>query len=327
MERRITRTKGKRYCTVEIGLRDGCLYITGENGCIVTPVRARRLAIEYWQTYFEEDSNFIHEMNERCGTHFRSARSAAKYVTRQNGEYHGLDATEVDGQVFLMQSCGCIHESIAKWFPEVKKLIPWHLNQLRAGCEHQEKLGWGKGFTVALTKHTLTAAQREVIQADLDRKYQDKIEKLFKTRWADILNSDFAAYHAIKAAFNKDHVTVYDMESLRMAHVVGGYNRNDISKKVEAWLKDELRKENPPEVFDHAVYEDSIGAPCPSCGTLYGHQWIKRELPEEIVNLAHTVLTNDVPCGCISCVNMTDGHKGEHLPNGREDINGTAISS
>lgn len=292
MERRITRTKDNRYCTVEIRLDNGRLSICGEEGRIETPAAAREQALEFWRSYFEDEPGSIAEMNKRMGTNYRSATSAAKYVLRCDGQYHGLDATEVGDKVYILESCGQIVGEIAEWFPEVKPLLPWHLNDMKAGCEHQEKLGWGHGKTIALTKDTLTAVQSEVIEADLDKQYKEKIEKLFKPQWEAATGSEFGAQRALRLIKAPgEGVTLYDVEQM-----LSEWNRKmhpSIARKVEAAIKANLRKENPPPVFDHAVYVDSLGAPCPECGYKYGTQWLKRDLPMEIINLAHNVLKEE----------------------------------
>lgn len=290
MERKITRTQGNRYCTVEIRLNEGRLSITGEEGRVTKPASARKQAIEYWQSYFEEDAKYIVEMNDRCGTKFRSAKSAAKYVIETDGQYHGLDAKEIGDKVYILETCGQIVEEIGKWFPEVKPLLPWHLNDVRAGCVHQEELGWGWGKTIALTSDTLTEAQRLTITDNAERRISEKRQKAYTDRWNEIVSNESKAIEAIRAAKSTEAintVTVYDLEEIRQP----AYAHRPSVKKVQAWLKRKIEKEIPTEVFDAAIYKDSLMAPCPVCGYEYGSKWLKRELPEEIVKLAETVLT------------------------------------
>jgi hypothetical protein len=143
MKRSITRERGARYCTVTIELQNGRLSITGHEGRVATLANAKREAVRYWTNYFEEERGAIQEINERCSTRFTSAAGAAKYVLRSDGELHGLDATVAGKLVHLLESCGQITETVADYFPEVRPLLPWHLNDMKAGCEHQEALGWG----------------------------------------------------------------------------------------------------------------------------------------------------------------------------------------
>jgi hypothetical protein len=138
MNRKLLRVQGDRFCQVEIALTDGRLSITGSEGRVVTRSAARKEARAYWVGYFEESPEAITEMNERCGTRFRSAVSAAKYVLDNDGEFHGLDLLSVGPDAYVVESCGQIVDTIREFFPELTPALPWHLNDMRAGCEHQD---------------------------------------------------------------------------------------------------------------------------------------------------------------------------------------------
>lgn len=137
-----TRIKGDRWCRLEVELRDGRLSICGSEGEIVTPKIARRLAREYWESYFAEDRSALHKMNDRLGTNYRTAKGAARFVLTSDGEYHGIDVDhETNGRVFLLESCGQIVDTLRQWFPEVAPYLKYHLNDMHAECVHQEARG------------------------------------------------------------------------------------------------------------------------------------------------------------------------------------------
>ncbi len=56
----------------------------------------------------------------------------------------GREGRVLSKTVSITESRGPIHTEIAEFFPEFQHLLPWHLNNLRPGCEHQEKEGWDK---------------------------------------------------------------------------------------------------------------------------------------------------------------------------------------
>lgn len=293
MERSITRTKNKRYCKATIRLTDQGdgvqrLSITGETGRIVSKAAARKEAKQYWISFFEDSPEEIFAMNERCGTRFSSASGAAKYVLDNDGEYHGLDATEIDGKVYVGERFGCVHDDIAEWFPELVDIIPWHLNDLKASCPHQEALGWGHGVTIALTKDMLTPAQREVIDSDLLATCETKRDAEFEKRWNEIMSSDSKARQAIQATTAYQSVSISDMEDLRNQHFT-----YPIYRQVRQWLTEQVNKDIQPEVFDAKIYPDSLMVPCPSCGYEFGSAWLVRELPPEIIELAKTALKEE----------------------------------
>lgn len=145
MNRKILRTQGKRFCEVEINLEDGRLSVYGTEGRIVRRTAARKEALAYWVSYFEDNPEEIIRLGRR------TARGAAKYVLDTDGEYHGLDVHSErwasDGRnknVFLVESCGQITDTIREFFPELAPLLKWHLNDMRAGCAHQEAEKWAE---------------------------------------------------------------------------------------------------------------------------------------------------------------------------------------
>lgn len=136
------RTKGGRWCEVEVTLKDGRLSICGSEGRIMRPAAARREALAYWTSFFEDQPEEMVEMNRRLGKRFTSARGAAKFVIETDGEFHGLDVHYEDGdEVLVTESCGQIRETIAEWFPEVAPYLRYHLNDMHSECEHQEARG------------------------------------------------------------------------------------------------------------------------------------------------------------------------------------------
>lgn len=140
------RERAGRWCEVTVELREGThgptLSITGAEGAVISQRAARREAQAYWESFFEDNPDELRAMNGRCGTRFRSPKSAARFVRESDGDLHGLDVhDERDGRVYTVESCGQIREAIDAWFPEVTPFFRWHLNDLNATCEHQDARG------------------------------------------------------------------------------------------------------------------------------------------------------------------------------------------
>ena len=286
MKRKITRTKDNRYCTVEIEIRDGRLSICGDEGEIVTPKKASKLALENWESFFEGEPEQIHLMNVRCGKHFTSAKGAAKFVIESDGKYHGLDVTEEDGKAYILQSCGQIIDTIGEFFPEVVPLLPWHLNDCRPGCSCAMKLGYGHGKTIALTQDTLTEAQRQTIENEAMQACQALRDKQFNESWKLITSDAKYATNYIRAV-RGGSVCVSDVEDVMRAG--NPYYRSPLAAKVKQYLREGIEIDIQPKVFEAEIYKDCIGAPCSECGARFGSQWFKEELPPEIIQLAETV--------------------------------------
>ena len=139
MERKILRQKRNKWCELEIRLHDGRLSICGASGYVVTRAQAKREARESWASYYDEvGDDERRELNERLRC--RSANGFAKRVAECDGELHGVDVHSEDGnRVLVTTSCGQIRDDLARWFPEAAPLFAWHLNDMRADCEHQEQ--------------------------------------------------------------------------------------------------------------------------------------------------------------------------------------------
>jgi hypothetical protein len=276
MKRKILRTKGKRFCEVEIEITDGRFSICGTEGRIVRKASAKKEAFLFWKSFFEEQPEEIFQMNRRCGTRFTSATGAARYVLKVDGDLHGIDVhgPTTGIEVMLVESCGQIRETIAEFFPEVAPLLPYHLNDMHAGCEHQDALGWGKGKTIALAAGDLTEAQRKALDNRAAAVCEKKRVKEFAKRLTLIKSDPGFRVRWFKSVFGR-HPTLHEVAS----------TTKDMSDRLRAEVEQMIQ----PEPFDAAIYKDSIGAPCPTCGYEYGTAWLKRELPAAIAELAETV--------------------------------------
>lgn len=142
----ILRQRDGEFCRAEIELRERNgqqeLSICGVSGMAVHEDEAREMALSHWVSFFEEMPEEIIGMNQRCGVDFGNAEDAAQFVVDMDGEFHGLDVVEHDGDTVLLgESFGQITSDLAAWFPELDGLFRWHLNGMQAGCFHQALQG------------------------------------------------------------------------------------------------------------------------------------------------------------------------------------------
>ncbi len=143
VSKELIRVKNGRFCRLELELKEGRLSICGTAGRVISRKAGLQDARAYWESFFEDSPEELTAMNERCGTRFRSPRSAARYVLDSDGEFHGLDVVRDDGdQLMVFESGGQIREELVEWFPEVTPLLPWHMNDMRPGCVHQRAENW-----------------------------------------------------------------------------------------------------------------------------------------------------------------------------------------
>jgi hypothetical protein len=296
--RKITRRKGNEFCTLEVELteRDGKqrLSITGMHGEILKRNTAKKQALENWISYFEDQPAEIHSMNARFGKHFRSPRSAAKFVLACDGEFHGLDVANEDGkEIFTVHSCGQIREELTRFFPEYEPYFQYHLNDLNAGCTHQKNLGWGNKRDIALTAFDCTTIQLDVLNADLAKQVARK-----RAEWIDAKLASTPVTTLLRAAGLE--ATIYNIEALASIGPLTANFLENGSKFVDSFTQ-KLRKQVlaamqrmacdaiPDETFRSQIFKDSLCAPCPECGYRYGTAWLYEPLPQSVIDWVNSL--------------------------------------
>lgn len=278
--------KNGRWCQIEVDLKDGRLSICGSEGRVFKDREAKALARRYWEDFFAENEAELAQFALKYGK--RTPKTAARYVIEQDGEYHGLDlegGRPIDGQAYVIESCGQIRDDLAEWFPEHVPYFKWHLNDMHAGCEHQEALGWGRGFDVALSKNALTPIQRQVLTTRAEALVSRQREAEVKKR-EERINKDGRYRISILAAVLGHHPSVDDAQTFTGGQTYAGFpsfHANALRIKVHDYLVAQVTNEIPTPPLESGVYKDSIGAPCPECGYRYGTAWLKRELPADVV--------------------------------------------
>lgn len=284
-------------------------------GYITSLERAREINLEYWKDYFqscpEELGSLISNHIEVCD-YIRKCNSAeeacAKYVLDNDGEFHGLDVYQQDGdEVFILESCGQIRNTLGEWFPEHRKYFKYHLNDLKPHCEHQEALGWDGKTDIALDRKSCTPIQLEVLDGEivkeLDRKRRHVIDiELSKIeREQERCSAGKCAKGLIDLLRGAGlYMTVFDVDVMRnlkspwsfdnllnnriKSYMIRDDNYRKVYKSVLDYLWNYAKLKVPDEEFRATVFNNGLCAPCPECGYRYGTKWLKRELPQEVVD-------------------------------------------
>ena len=155
----------------------------------------------------------------------------------------------------------------SKWFDFLSIWKKWHLNDMKASCEHQEALGWMDQASEEVTFYNWslnsdTISRQNKIKEDAEKTLietgravitkveQDilKLEYILKTESAELTGSNLFYYVPCKGSY-KEH----------------------IETKTRGWLN---ISENEKGL---------INKPCPECGYKYGTSWKKREIPDEVI--------------------------------------------
>lgn len=176
----------------------------------------------------------------------------------------------------ILRGGQCVDE-IAKLFPNDAKLQRmckiwerWHLNDMRAGCEHQREL------------------------PEFQPRYEPALE----------ISVEFHAYKALEAATEKDETgpeakLLANLQAFDVRPFHKVLMTQERADRLYAWLggwADQTTKYakghnliiNKVQIPLHHTYPKDhplgfLAKPCPMCGYKYGTKWLKEELPEDVV--------------------------------------------
>lgn len=162
----------------------------------------------------------------------------------------------------------------------------YHLNDMQPGTPAQMALGWGRGRNVALDSVNLTDAQRKALEARNLARVQKPRAEWIAERMKTLKDSNRERLREFQEMTGKA-ATVYDETNFQTA-VCGGYVGSlsivpALRKKLAAHLENQAANLFPVAPVTSEVFEDSLGAPCPETGKLYGHEWFFHAIPSEIV--------------------------------------------
>lgn len=153
----------------------------------------------------------------------------------------------------------------------------WHLNHMRASCEHQRALGWSN----------LAAEERTIYFWRLNKDATKQTREALKAAEAALRRGETVALPDDVAALAQlpDRVTTADdtppgplYEANRPQYEGDSYNRAT-ETKTRGWLTPS----------DHP--DGLLTAPCPECGYRYGTEWRKEEIPTDVLDRLRDLLT------------------------------------
>ena len=157
-------------------------------------------------------------------------------------------------------------EDMLKMFSDIWKR--WHLNDLKAACEHQRELGWEAEAAQKVTvyHYQLTAEARkkkdEAEKAALDalRKgetftpSEEQVMFAALPLWAESVGEELGSPH-------------YEPKKCLYSGDKGATETN-----TRGWIRYD---ENPIGI---------LCKPCPVCGYKYGSSWLKEEVPQDVID-------------------------------------------
>jgi len=138
----------------------------------------------------------------------------------------------------------------------------WHLNDMRAGCEHQER-NWEKYKELQIPTYTWTTEYYNARNRAADGKMDMGEYQTFRTISQKVYDV------AIKNNRNKEIIEL--LTNARMIRI----------KKVETKTANWVTPEEHPEGI--------LTKPCEICGYKYGTKWNFEKIPEEVLEYLRTV--------------------------------------
>ena len=176
----------------------------------------------------------------------------------------GVEGPKRNGDAF--GSCGQIADHLlgyeAAELVDIARLrsiwLEYHLNDMQAGCEHQQRMGWGHE-EIEVISYGLTTAAYQMREAALD----ELLAAFVESRPVELGEKERALL-ALTDWF-KDRYALPDEDS----PLAGCYELKKREANRSGWVK---ANEHPDGV---------LCKPCPECGYRYGTGWHYKEVPDE----------------------------------------------
>lgn len=192
----------------------------------------------------------------------------------------------------------------------------WHLNDMRAGCEHQTGPDWDAGKRLEFRTYSVDWDDRRQLEREAEknaaalgpraaaqdatgdafRRFSHAATLLHLLKGAEVKPFAFAAISPQAAALLGQHF------ELVPEHEAGAYRANP-----EAWLAKHRRRhrfllQHRPPLLVRVVHqraghtrptehpEGFLAKPCPTCGYKYGTAWRRVEVPAEVIAELRAIL-------------------------------------
>lgn len=161
-----------------------------------------------------------------------------------------------------------------KWLDLLDIWHKWHLNDMKASCEHQRDLGWDEQAAeeVIIYKWKLKSDYLER-QRELEYKAIDDLKEKGIAKMDEYSREIFAKPYTIET------------REKELPYTLDTYYQADESHEKKT-TRGSLR------VDEHA--DGILSKSCPSCGYKYGHSWIKRPLPAEVISFIESLPESEI---------------------------------
>jgi hypothetical protein len=157
----------------------------------------------------------------------------------------------------------------------------WHLNDMRASCEHQRALGWNPSKEITLyhfrLKREIEAERRAAEQRATSVLLSgDTLTPL--PREVEVMNLQRQIVHT-EAVLPEAMQEFYEPNGPQYE---GDYYNKASEQKTAGWVNE---KEHP---------EGILSKPCPECGYKYGNAWLVEDVPGEVIAFLESLPDTDI---------------------------------
>lgn len=138
----------------------------------------------------------------------------------------------------------------------------YHSNDMQAGCEHQRAEKWGKKELTIETWRLKSEVWQE----------QDRIKRVYQERLLQGEQVQMTPEERAICDFSWEIKLPGAELGDRTAWLTDHYELKWTEKKTSGWV---TQAEHPDGV---------LSKPCPVCGYKYGSTWLKKEVPQEVID-------------------------------------------
>ena len=152
----------------------------------------------------------------------------------------------------------------------------WHLNYMRAYCNHMKELGWTEHFHEKVKIETWRLTKEA---SDEKHKAENRAIECLRAGRPFYPTKDETFYanlkYEIEAYGNDDPSLVYrDAYELKEKDCL---SRSTTRYEDRGWIR----------YKDHPL--GFLGRPCPVCGYAYGTSWLKEDLPQDVIDFLNSL--------------------------------------
>lgn len=204
--------------------------------------------------------------NDSCGRLFPGDHSVKGFrlsitASLGNMQHQGSESYKcVDGVTRRMGGGGCCHDTIAEFFPEAVPHIKYHLNDMRAGCKHQQD--WDLSKKIEVTDYTWGEVFHKLrLRAEsgqLDTEEYEHYKKVVVIVYSATIGGNKVPTPKHPSLLNEDQ---------QKALADGLIKVSKVEMKPAGWVNPE---EHP---------EGLLSKECKTCGYRYGTSWLYEPLP------------------------------------------------